>query len=331
MKKISKITLACALLAMTVSGISGVHAQGANYPERPIKLLVGFSAGSTNDAVARIVGEALSRAMGQPAVVENKTGANGSLAVQTVAQAKPDGYTLLVSNTSSITVNPLIYDDLRYEPERDFDPVTTVVSFPLVLVTSTANEKLKDVKSATDLVKFAKTQKEPITYGSAGVGNLLHIAGAEFVHAAGIEATHVPYRGGAPMQVALLGGQIDFAFHTLAVVPHVKEGTLRALAVTERERWRDLPDAPTMEEAGFPSVYMSPWMGVLAPKGTPPEVLAKLRKAMDLLSTDATLRKQLEMHGRVDLKSPEAFSKQIHEELAVNKKTVAREGILIKP
>src|SRR5690606_34926694 len=133
-----------------------------------------------------------------------------------VARAKPDGYTLLVSNTSSITVNPLINKEMTYDPERDLVPVTTVVSYPLVLTVNATAEKTKNVRSVADLVQLAKTSKEPLNYGSAGVGNLFHIAAVQFLNAAGIQATHVPYRGGAPMQLAMLAGDIDFAFDTMA-------------------------------------------------------------------------------------------------------------------
>ncbi|WP_415790730.1 Bug family tripartite tricarboxylate transporter substrate binding protein [Bordetella tumulicola] len=314
-----------ALLA--ISTTVGAYAYAENYPDHPIKLLVGFSAGSGNDTAGRIVGEILTEQLGQPAVVENKTGANGSLAVQTVAKAKPDGYTLLVSNTSSITVNPLINKDIAYDPERDLEPITTLLGYPLVLTINATAEKTKNVRTVKDLVELAKSQKEPLTYGSAGIGNLFHIAGALFVKEAGIEATHIPYRGGTPMRVALLSGEIDFAFNTLDTVPLVKDGRVRALAVTEHERWRDLPDVPTMDEVGLPSIYISPWFGVFAPKGTPPDVLSKLNDALSGLSTNVELRKKLEAIGRVEINGPKAFAEKIKKETAINKEIIAREGI----
>ena len=317
----------CSLALLAISTATGNYAQAENYPNRPIKLLVGFSPGSGNDTVGRIVGEALTRKLGQPAVVENKTGANGSLAVQTVAKAAPDGYTLLVSNTSSITVNPFVYKSISYNPERDLEPISTILSYPLVLTVNANAEKTKNVKTVKDLVALAKSQKEPLTYGSAGIGNLFHIAGAWFNNEAGIKATHVPYRGGSPMLVALLSGEIDYAFNTLDIVPSVKDGKVRALAVTERKRWRDLPDVPTMEEVGLPAIYISPWYGVFAPKGTPPDVLAKVSDVLKSLATEEDLRKRLEAIGRVSIQSPEAFAKQIKEETAINKEIIAREGI----
>lgn len=214
-----------ALLTMAVA--IGSYAQAANYPDRPIKLLVGFPAGSGTDTVGRVVGEVLARKLGQPAVVENKTGANGSLAVQTVARAQSDGYTLLISNTSAMTVNPLIYKDIAYDPKQDFEPIATILSYPLVLTVNATSEKTKNVRTVKDLVALAKSQKVPLTFGSAGIGNLFHIAGVQFANAAGIEVTHVPYRGGTPMQAALLAGQIDFAFNTLDAVPAIKDGRVR--------------------------------------------------------------------------------------------------------
>ncbi|MPM59163.1 hypothetical protein SDC9_106002 [bioreactor metagenome] len=232
-----------------------------------------------------------------------------------------------MSNTSSITVNPLIYKDISYDPERDFDPITTVISYPLVLTVSTTSDKTKNVKTVKDLVELAKSQKTPLNYGSAGIGNLFHITGAQFNNEAGITATHVPYRGGAPMQVALMAGEVDYAFDTLASIPLIKDGRVRALAVTEDKRWRDLPDVPTIDEAGYPAVHVSPWMAVFAPKGTPPDVLKKVHDALNLLSTDSGLRERMERHGRVVIMSPEAFKKQIADETAVNKEVVKREAI----
>lgn len=318
------LCVAASLLAMAWAP---GRALADGYPERPIRLLVGFPAGSTNDAIGRLVGEALTKAMGQPAIVENRAGANGSLAVQTVAKARPDGYTLLVSNTSSITVNPLIYKDLPYDPERDLAPITTVISYPLVLTVSPASERTRRVTTVKELVQLAKSAQPPLNYGSAGIGNLFHITAAQFNNEAGIAATHVPYRGGAPMQIAVMAGEVDYAFDTLASIPLIKDGRVRALAVTEAQRWRELPDVPTMDEAGFPKVHVSPWMGVFAPKGTPPDVLRKVSQALALLASDKSLRERMEINGRVDIKTPEAFQKQIAEETALNKVVVRREGI----
>ncbi len=318
------LCLAATLLAMAWAP---GPAAAAGYPERPIKLLVGFPAGSTNDTIGRLVGEALTKATGQPAIVENKAGANGSLAVQAVAKARPDGYTLLVSNTSSITVNPLIYKDLQYDPKRDLDPITTVISYPLVLTVSPTSERTRHVKTVKELVSLARSAQPPLTYGSAGIGNLFHITAAQFNNEAGISATHVPYRGGAPMQVALMAGEVNYAFDTLASIPLIKDGRVRALAVTEGARWRELPDVPTMDEVGYPKVHVSPWMGVFAPKGTPPDVLKKVSQALGLLQSDKSLRERMEINGRVDIKTPEQFQQQIAAETAVNKEVVKREAI----
>jgi len=313
-------------LAVFAAAASG--AQPATYPDRPIRLLVGFAAGSGTDTVGRVVGEILAKELGQSAIVENKTGANGSLAVQTVARAKPDGYTLLISNTSSMTVNPLINKELGYDPVEDFEPIATILSYPLVLTVNASAEKTKNVRTVQDLVDLAKSQKEPLTYGSAGIGNLFHIAGVQFANAAGIEATHVPYRGGTPMRAAMMGGQIDFTFDTLDIVPAIKDGRVRGLAVTERERWRDLPDIPTTEEVGFPSIQISPWYGLLAPKGTPPEILAKLHDALSVLNSDETMRKKLELIGRVQVTAPEELAGRLKNETAINRELLIREGVI---
>lgn len=318
----------CVYFALVViSAAIGGYAQAEGYPDRPIKLLVGFSAGSGNDTVGRVVAEELTKKLGQPAIVENKTGANGSLAVQTVAKAEPDGYTLLVSNTSSMTVNPLVYKNIGYDPQKNFSPIATILSYPLVLTVNANAENTKNVRTIQDLVKLAKSKKEPLTFGSAGIGNLFHIAGIQFINAAGIEATHIPYRGGTPMRAALMAGQIDFAFDTLDAVPAIKDGRVRGLAVTEHERWRDLPDVPTMDEVNLPSIYISPWFGLLAPKGTPPATLAKLHDALSGISNDESLRKRLDLIGRVRITTPEELAGRLKNETAINKEIITREGI----
>lgn len=324
-KRIKKLRYLGVILLAACAATSDSHA--GTYPERPIKILVGFPAGSGTDTVGRVVGEVLAKRLGQSAIIENKTGANGSLAVQTVARAAPDGYTLLLSNTSSMTVNPLLYKDIAYDPQKDFAPIATIISYPLVLTVNASAEKTKNVRTVEDLVNLAKSQKQPLAYGSGGIGNLFHIAAVQFLNAAGIEATHIPYRGGTPMQAALLSGEIDFAFNTLDAVPAIKDGRVRGLAVTERERWANLPDVPTMEEVGLPKIYISPWFGLLAPKGTPPETLAKLHDAISTLNTDQAMRKRLDLIGRVRVTDPKELAKRLVDETAINKELIKREGI----
>jgi tripartite-type tricarboxylate transporter receptor subunit TctC len=328
MTRFSLKTVCAAIALCTAAGFTS-QASAQEYPDRPVKLLVGFTPGSTLDAVARAVGDGLAKHWGKPVVVENKTGANGALATETVARAKPDGYTLLVSNTSSLTVNPLLYKNLNYSV-KDFTPITTIVTYPLVLTVNPANPKMANVKTLADFVALGRSQQNPpLSFGSGGNGNFLHIAAEQLVREAGFKATHVPYRGGTPMQLALLSGEVDFNFDTLTAMPQVKAGKLRALAVTESTRWEDLPDVPTVAELGYPSVQFSAWVGLVAPAGTPPKVIEALHAAMVEIMKDPAVRNRLHAQGRISLKSPQAIASQIDAELALNADIIKKANIRI--
>lgn len=320
--------LCAAIVLCSVTGFAGpAAAQG--YPDRPLKLLVGFTPGSTLDAVARAVGDGLSKHFGKPVVVENKTGANGVLATETVARSKPDGYTLLVSNTSSMTINPLLYKNLGYGV-KDFTPITTIVTYPLVLTVNPASPKMANVKTLADFVALGRSQQNPpLSFGSGGNGNFLHIAAEQLVREAGFKAIHVPYRGGTQMQMALLSNEVDFNFDTLTAVPQIKAGKLRALAVTEGARWDDLPDVPTVAELGFPSVQFSAWVGLVAPAGTPPNVIEALHAAMTEITKDPAVRSRLQLQGRIAITSPQAIARQIDAELALNADIIKKANIRV--
>jgi tripartite-type tricarboxylate transporter receptor subunit TctC len=317
-------------MSFVALGCAFGSASAQDFPDRPIKLLVGFTAGSTVDAVARAVADGLSKRFGQPVVVENKTGANGALAAETVARAKPDGYTLLVSNTSSLTINPLLYKNLGYSVPKDFAPITTIVTYPLVLTINPTNPKMANVKTLADFIALGKSQlNPPLSFGSGGNGNFLQIASEQLTRAAGFKATHVPYRGGTPMQMALLANEVDFNFDTLTALPQIKAGKLRALAVSEGTRWDDLPDVPTVAELGYPSVQFSAWLGLIAPAGTPPKVLETLHAAMVEIGKDPAVRTRLQTQGRVSMKSPKALTDQIAAELALNADIIKKAHISI--
>ena len=302
----------------------------AGYPDQPVRLVVGFSAGSTIDTVARIIGEGLSKRMGTPFVIENKTGANGMIAARTVAQAKPDGYTLLVSNSSSITVNPLLFKDLGYHPLKDFAPISTVVSVPFVLTVNPENPSTKDINSVEDLVNKAKAEPNSVTYGSAGNGNLMHLAGAQLASMSGTEMIHVPYKGAAPMEVALLGQEIDFGFDTLAGVPLMKSGKLKPLAVSTKSRWRDLPDVPAVAEVGYPDFDVSFWVGTFAPVGTPPEVVERLNKEIAAVVEEPAVKERLMPQGNIMTQKPAEFIKKIETELQQNGELIKRANITVQ-
>jgi len=313
--------------AATLVATGMLPAHAADYPERPVRLIAGFAPGSTTDLVGRIVAEGLRAQFGKSFIVENRPGANGMLAAEAVARAEPDGHTLLVANTSSITVNPLIYKNLRYDVAKDFAPITTVIALPMVLMVNTQNPKTADVRSVKDLVALAKSQPGGLTYGSGGNGNLLHLAGAQLSRLLGMPTTHVPYKGAALMQTALLAKEIDFAFDTLAAMPHVRAGTLRPLLVTAADRWPDLPDVPSVSDVGLASLNMPIWTGIIAPAGTPAPIIDALNKAIAALEKDPVAREKLQRQGRISTKSPDAFARQIAEELKENAALVRQADI----
>jgi tripartite-type tricarboxylate transporter receptor subunit TctC len=304
-------------------------AGAADFPNAPVKFVVGFSPGSTIDIVARIIGDALSTRMGQSFVVENKTGANGMIAARMVAQAKPDGYTILVSNSSSITVNPLLYKDLQYDPLKDFAPVTTVVSVPFILTINAENPRVAGVSDVKSLVELARRNPNTVSYGSAGNGNLMHLAGAQLATLSNVQMLHVPYRGAAPMEAGLMSKEVDFGFDTLSGVPLIKAGKLKALAVSTAQRWHDLPDVPAVAELGYPDFDISFWVGVFAPAGTPPAVVERLNREIAEAANDPAVRARLAMQGNPSTQTPLAFRQKIADELKQNETLIKRANIKI--
>ena len=304
-------------------------ASAADYPNAPVKFVVGFSPGSTIDIVARIVGDALATRMGQTFVVENRTGANGMIAARMVAQAKPDGYTILVSNSSSITVNPLLYKDLQYHPLKDFEPVTTVVSVPFILTINAENPRVAGVKDVKSLVDLARRNPNTVSYGSAGNGNLMHLAGAQLATMSDVQMLHVPYRGAAPMEAGLLSKEVDFGFDTLSGVPLIKAGKLKALAVSTAQRWHDLPDVPAVAELGYPDFDISFWVGVFAPAGTPPAIVERLNREIAAAAKDPAVRARLAAQGNPSTQSPKEFRQKIADELKQNETLIKRANIKI--
>lgn len=313
----SKSVLACVLAtAMTCATVSAKSA--GDYPSAPVKFVVGFSPGSTIDIVARIVGDSLSSRLGQSVVVENRTGANGMIAARSVVQAKPDGLTILISNSSSITVNPLLYKDLGYDPLKDFEPITTVVSVPFILTINPENSAVQGIDSVKSLVALARARPGGVSYGSAGNGNLMHLAGAQLASMSDVNMLHVPYRGAAPMEAGLLAKEVDFGFDTLSGVPLIKANKLRALAVSTKTRWKDLPDVPALAELGYPDFDISFWVGVFAPAGTPKAIVDRLNQEIAAIAQDSTVRAKLALQGNPDTQSPQAFRTRIADELKQN-------------
>nr|WP_232300991.1 tripartite tricarboxylate transporter substrate binding protein [Caldimonas taiwanensis] len=254
--------------------MGGVQAQA--WPAKPITLVVPFSPGGTTDVLARALADRLQGPLGQPVVVENKPGAGATLGAAAVARAPADGYTLLMGAVHH-TIATSVYKKLSYSFERDFAPITTVALVPNVWVINAATPA-QDVKSMVELIR--RTQPA-MTYGSNGVGTLQHLIGTQLSEQFGVSLTHVPYKGSGPLTTDLIGGQVHMSFDTITpVLPHIKAGKLRALAVTSAKRSSALPEVPTLDEAAVKGFDMGTWFGVLAPAATPKEVLSRLHREM---------------------------------------------------
>lgn len=258
----------------------------ASYPEQPIRLIVPHPAGGSSDILARTMAAAMSKDLGQSIVVENKGGGNGAIAAQSVALAKPDGYTLLLATASTHGINPTLYNKLSYDAIKDFAPVTLFATVPNVLVVGPAHKKMMDTR---ELIDYIKSNPGKANMGSAGSGTPGHLAGVMLQDASELDMVHVPFRGGAPAISALIGDQIDFMFTTIpGALPHIKAGSIKGLAVTSSERSQALPELPTVAEAAIPGFNAVSWHGLVAPAGTPDAVIEKLYAAASkaLMSED---------------------------------------------
>lgn len=309
-------------MALTATG-----AGAQSWPERPVKLVVGFSAGGTIDVVARIIGERLQSRLGQPFAVENRTGANGMVAATAVAQAAPDGYNIFVSNASTITLNPTLFKNLTYDPNRDFAPVAMVLSFPLVLVVNPENPKAANIKTVADLIAAAKAEPGQLPYGSSGNGTVIHLAFELLSQRSGVKMSHLPYKGAAASQAALFSREVTVSFDTLTAVSQIKAGKLRALAVSSSQRVPSLPDVPTVAESGYPGFEMGAWAGFFLPKATPQPIIDKLSKEILAVIEDPAVRAKLEPHGTILALPPAEFAKHIQRETAELADVVAKANI----
>jgi putative tricarboxylic transport membrane protein len=271
------------------------HAQdAANYPNRPIKVIIAFPVGGLLDTVSRVVGEKMSTLLGQPMVIEARPGAGGTLATAAVAKAEPDGYTLMMLNDNH-ALNPSVFKNMPYDSVKDFAPVGFVGSAPMVLVVNSA----VPAKTVRELVAYSQKSGAPVTYGSVGVGSASHLAGEMFVAASGAKMQHIPYRGGAPALNDLVAGHLQAQFMSAVIAqPHIQSGALRVLATAAPTRLEILSDVPTTAEAGYP-VEAAYWFGLVAPAGTPPAIIAKLEKALAQTLAMPEVRKRLTDMGAV--------------------------------
>jgi tripartite-type tricarboxylate transporter receptor subunit TctC len=264
-------------LLLTVALTLPVPASAQDYPTKPITLVVPYAAGGGNDAMARVVADKMSKTLGQQVVVENRAGAGGSTATRAVARSAPDGYTLVIGGTGTLAVNPTLYQNVGYDPRKDFAPVGLIGTSALVV---TVDPKLP-VHSIRDLIGLAKKEPKKLNYASAGVGSGIHLGTVLFEQMAGIELTHIPYRGSAPALTDLIGGHVSIYFSSLPpVLALAREGKVRALAVTGAARSPVMPELPTVAEAALPGYESVLHYGIVAPAGTPAPIIAKLNAAL---------------------------------------------------
>ena len=295
------------------------------WPQQPPKFIVPFPAGGAIDTISRTVAQQMGRELGQSVVVENRAGAAGNIGAAAVARAQPDGYTLLVGTSATHGANPALFAKPGYDALADFEPIALFGLVPNLLVVNAQ----KGPRDVADLVARAKAAPGKLTYASAGNGTSLHLAGVMFERAAGVQLVHVPYKGGAPASVDLMGGVVDMMFDTVAVsLPLVQSGKTRALAVASAERHPALPDVPTFTELGFKGVESGTWAGLFAPKGTPADVVAELRRASDAALADAAVKASLRGTGFQSLpRSGPAFRDFVQEEIRKSGALVKAAGI----
>ena len=296
-----------------------------NYPNKPIRFIVPVPAGGGADFVARAYATRLGDALGQQVVVDNRSGAAGIIAMEATARAAPDGYTLIQTNISTISINPYMYRKLPYDAERSFAPVSITTLNPLVLVIHPAVV----ARSVPELIAVAKAKPGTVTYGSLGSGSIQHLAGFMFGQAAGVNLIHVPYKGAAPVTVDLLAGQVNAAFSGIGtVVPHVRAGKLRGLATTGPKRIDTYADLPTMKESGGPDIQMLLWNGILAPAGTPVTIVKRLSDEINRIVKVSDLAQVMAAQGTSPVSNtPEEFAAFIKSEQAKFKKLVQETGI----
>ncbi|WP_137924756.1 tripartite tricarboxylate transporter substrate binding protein [Cupriavidus sp. 2SB] len=302
----------CGLFVIGFGICAASQASAQDWPAKPISLVVPFPSGGTTDVLARALGDQLSKALGQPVIVENRPGAGATVGADYVAKAKPDGYTLLMGAVHH-TIATSVYKKLPYSFQKDLTPVSTLAMVPNVLVINSAKTPAKNV---AELVALAKKASPELSYGSNGNGTAQHLIGTQFQATTGVKLLHVPYKGSGPLTTDLLGGQVSMSFDTLTtVLPHIKGGKLKALAVTTAKRSSALPDVPTMDEAGLKGFDIGTWFGVLAPAATPKPVVTKLNTEIVKIVSSPDFQQRMLAAGAEPMSStPEAFAKRINDE-----------------
>ena len=303
---------------------AGASAQPSSWPNRTVRLVVPAAAGGPTDLVARVLGEKLTPALGQPFIVDNRAGAGHLIGTESAARAAPDGYTFVAVTTPHV-INPALRKKMPYDTARDFEPVSWLTSLPLVLVVHPS----VPAKTVQELVDLAKAKPGQLNMASAGTATGPHLAGELFKASAGISVTHIPYKGGPQMTTALLSGEADFMFDTpSSVLPHIRAGKLRGLAVTTLTRASVAPELPTVAESGFPGFEVNVWNGLLAPAGVPKDILARMHsEVMKLLALPEVKARFAAVGFDVVGSTPEKFGALIDRELAKWRKVVQDAGM----
>jgi tripartite-type tricarboxylate transporter receptor subunit TctC len=285
----------------------------AAFPDKPIRLIVPFPPGGAADLMARGMAQRLGQELGQQLVIDNRGGAGGTTAAEAAAKSAPDGYTLFFGTMGTQAINPAIYPKLRYDPQKDFAPISLTHITPRVLVVGPS----VPAKSIAELIALARSKPDGLSYGSAGNGSSSHLAGALFESLAGVAMVHVPYKGSSPLLVDILAGRVDMTFDSYSVYEeHIKAGKVRPLGVTSKARMGALPDMPSLDEAGLKGYDVSNWLGVLAPAGTPKDVIVMLNAALSRAMATPALRTQLIALGiEPTFSTPEEFAALMRTEL----------------
>ena len=298
-----------------------------SYPERPIRLIVSFAAGGPTDIFARLVAVRLEKELGQPIIVENKPGGGSNIGSEFVARAKPDGYTLLLGTIAN-TTNMALYKNLGYDTERDFVHITQIMSSPSILV---VNNNIP-AKNLAELIAYVQANPGKLSYASSGAGGLQHHAGELLKLRANLDMLHIPYKGAAPALTDVVGGNVAMGFKTASgVMPTILNGRVRAIAVAGRQRLAQLPDLPTMIEAGMPDFEADSWNGLFAPAGTPPEIIAKLAKATIAILKSAEIAEKFATISATPVGStPEQFKQYVHEEVMKWGQVAKQAGVKIE-
>jgi tripartite-type tricarboxylate transporter receptor subunit TctC len=311
--------IACALVLLGT-----MPASAQSYPSKPIRIVVPFVAGGAVDLLARIMGQKLSETLGQPVIVENRPGAGGNVAADTVAKSPPDGYTIF-QTTNGLAISPALYRKLPFDPVKDLTPVTQLVASQLLLVATPS----LPVKTTRDLIALAKEKPGTLNYGMTGVGNPLHLTMEMLMHAGGVKFQPIPYRGDAPLNTALIAGEVHLAVVPFATAkPNIESGRLRGLGIAGAQRSPSLPDVPTIAESGVPGFESSSWQGWFVPAGTPPAVIALIqRKAAEALQMPDVRARMDATANEVVGSTPEAFAVKYKNDMARFAKVVKDAGI----